>query len=680
MENRLHASAVVIMVLITSTMLASACTGRAVTCSTDMTGMDLFTDRRLNMIDPIMRMSIDGSMDVGMGSTYPERFEMGSTAADSPFTHGIAAGDLNGDGADDVLIFNGTYNSSGYFGTYAYDYVSAVNGCDGTELWRQDLGYETTYHSPDYPAYPVGDIDGVAGADVVMESCSYDSGTNTYTVTMQVKQGSDGTELWNYSVTGDGQYSGTSLYSYWYGDLVGADLNDAVVVSQSYNSSDGTTTCTLHVMQGSNGDEIWNKSIKDGYVLLRVYPCGDICGDNKDDVVVVSRSSGTTSTLRALQGSTGDEIWNASFEDTMIYVGLCGDLSGEGDRDDLVVWSGIYDSGTHKCTTATLHFLRGTDGHEFRNQSITGEQVSLMAFPADLDSNGNDLIVQSISYNSTAGKNNCTVCAVRGSDWHEFWSQNVTGGCEDGGCTQIWAYPYCDLDDDSNDEVIVNSWSYDSETGDAIAKVTVRDGDTQNVFWSDSITGPNASMIASSYGNLDGSGKDDVVVTRSCDSGTGNTTVSVYAKEDNTETELWGSTIGITGKGVWLEVNYHPWWCYQPDQDYDRDNLHDLLITTGTSVDAMYFGSIEIPTRVCAVKGDTGTSLWCKPSASSEPEPSVTGDLNGDGVVTPADAVIALNIAVSGNYSEDADVNGDGVTNSLDASMILQAAAGAITL
>lgn len=680
MKNRLHASAVVIMVLIASAMLASVCAGRAVTCPTDITGMDMFDDRRLNMIDPIMGMGIDRGMDVGIGSTYPKRLEMRSTSSDSPFTHGIAAGDLNNDGDGDVLIFNGTYNSSSYPGTYTYDYVSAVNGHDGTELWGQDIDNETMFFGLDYPAYPVGNIDGVAGADVVMESYSYDSETNTCTATVQVIQGSDGTELWNYSITGDGQCGITSLYSYWYGDLVGAGMNDAVVVSQSYNSSDGTTTRTLHVMQGSNGDEIWNESIEDGYVLLWVYPCGDICGDNKDDVVVVSRSLDTTSTLRALQGPTGDESWNRSFEDTMIYVSPCGDLSGEGDRDDLVVWSGIYDSGTYKFTTATLHFLRGTDGHEFRNHSITGEHVFLMAFPADLDSDGNDLIVQSTSCNSTADKCNCTVRAVRGSDWHEFWSQNVTGDCKGMDCTYIWAYPYCDLDDDSNDEVIVNSWSYDSETGDATANVTVRDGDTTGVFWSDSITGPNASMIASSYGNLDGSGKDDVVVTRSCDSGTGNTTASVCVKKDNTETELWGSTISITGKGVWMEVNYFPGWYYQPDQDYDRDDLRDLLLTTGTSVDYMYFGSIEIPTRVCAVKGNTGTSIWCKPSASSEPEPSVTGDLNGDDVITPADAVIALNIIASGNYSEDADVNGDGVTNSLDALMILQAAVDAIML
>ena len=683
MKNRLHASAVMITILITSTMLAGVCTGRMMTDPTDMAGMWINPNAGMDM-DMDMDMGLNMGMDVDV--QYPTGFSTVTTSSDSSFTYGIAAGDLNGDCADDALIFNGTYNSSaGYYGMYVYDYVSAVNGRDGTELWGQGIAYETS-SLRDLPAYPVGNIDGVAGDDVVMESCSYDSGTGTYTATMQVIQGSDGTELWNYSVTGNDQRSNASIHSYWYGDLVGGDLNDVVVVSQSYNPSDDTTTRTLRVMQGSNGEESWNVSLEG--TMSHVDPCGDICGNDGKDDVVASCSFGTTSVVHVLHGSTGDESWNVSLEGTTIYVGPCGDLSGSDDGEDLVVWSEIYDFDTYKYTTATLHFLQSTDGHEFRNQSITGEHVSLTAFPADLDSDGNDLIVQSTSYNSTAGKYNCTICAVRGSDWHEFWSQSVTGdsdGTEAG--ASICAYP-CDLDGDGEDEAIVDSWSYNSTTGDTTATVTVRDGDTSSMFGSDSISGPNASMSASSYGDLDGDGKEDVVVMQSCDSGAGNTTASVCVKKDNTNTVLWDDS--VTGKGVWMRANCYASLYYQPDQDNDNDNLDDLLITTGTSVDRyintpyggrVYMGSIEIPTRVCAVKGADGTSLWCKSqSASSEPEPPVTGDLNGDDQITPVDAVIVLGIIASGDHNDAADVNGDGVTNSLDALMVMRAAIGAIAL
>ena len=62
------------------------------------------------------------------------------------------------------------------------------------------------------------------------------------------------------------------------------------------------------------------------------------------------------------------------------------------------------------------------------------------------------------------------------------------------------------------------------------------------------------------------------------------------------------------------------------------------------------------------------------------------GDLNRDGNVTPADAAIALTIAASGSASYDAttlataDVSGDDRVTSLDALMIMQAAAGTISL
>jgi hypothetical protein len=52
------------------------------------------------------------------------------------------------------------------------------------------------------------------------------------------------------------------------------------------------------------------------------------------------------------------------------------------------------------------------------------------------------------------------------------------------------------------------------------------------------------------------------------------------------------------------------------------------------------------------------------------------GDLNSDGQITAADAIIALQMAVSRGHSDDADMNRDGSVTSLDALMILQAAGG----
>ena len=67
--------------------------------------------------------------------------------------------------------------------------------------------------------------------------------------------------------------------------------------------------------------------------------------------------------------------------------------------------------------------------------------------------------------------------------------------------------------------------------------------------------------------------------------------------------------------------------------------------------------------------GTTGCTYSCGTTAPSK------GDLNDDGTITPADAAIALQMVVRGEYSEDADVSGDHTVTSLDALLILQAAA-----
>jgi hypothetical protein len=56
-------------------------------------------------------------------------------------------------------------------------------------------------------------------------------------------------------------------------------------------------------------------------------------------------------------------------------------------------------------------------------------------------------------------------------------------------------------------------------------------------------------------------------------------------------------------------------------------------------------------------------------------ETILRGDVNHDGILTPADATIALELAASGGWDPAADVDGDRRITSLDALMILQAAA-----
>jgi hypothetical protein len=667
---------------------------------------------------------------------------MGSTSLDIPFTHGITAGDLNGDGNDDVLIFNGTHNSSGYIGTYAYDYVSAVNGRDGTELWRYDLESTTSEVTvSDAPAHPLGDLNGDGTDDVLVIVSSQNSDTGKTTATVSAIRGENGAGLWSRTITGDTGYgfgNGTYISNLAQCDLNNDGKNDVLLTISIYDSSAGKTTTTVHAKHGDSGDDFWNQSTAGTGILMWACSGCDLDGDDQDDVIVNLRSLDittveTTAAVHAKRGYDGHEFWSQSEtgKGVLALSYSAGDFDGD-DKDDVVAMFQTRDFEAENFST-TVYLKRGHDGHEFWSQSAAGKNVytPLLAYPGcDLDGDNQcDVVIVSRTTTSDSGNElTATVHAKRGYGGHEFWSQSETGES-----LRMFAYPYCDLDGNGKSDVTVglvrdsgtdetnatvhakhgetgaNFWSQsitgkdallgvythcdlngdDKSDAIAISEVTnpvtdettitvhAKRGDTGVDFWNQEATGVNITLSAYSYCDFNSDGKDDVIVeSKDCDSDDEENTATISVKNGETGTELWIRT--VTGEGVWIDNDYCNY--YMSDQDFDGDDLEDLLITTGTSVDVMYVGSTEIPTSVCAVKGNSGTPLWCEPSASSEPEPPATGDLNGDDAITPADAVIALNIIASGNYNEDVDVNGDGVTNSLDALMILQAAVGAITL
>ncbi len=106
---------------------------------------------------------------------------------------------------------------------------------------------------------------------------------------------------------------------------------------------------------------------------------------------------------------------------------------------------------------------------------------------------------------------------------------------------------------------------------------------------------------------------------------------------------------------------------YMRAGDLNRDGADDLLF-----YERSYDASTGYVSSNCCIrsKGRGWCVLWGKSA--------LRGDLNFDGALPPADAVIALQMAVSGECCPDSDVNGNGAVTSLDAMMILQAAAGAI--
>ena len=765
------------------------------------TGMGISEDMRLSQTDSNADMAYQAVDDYYV----PLVMALDATSPERSFTHGITAGDFNGDGRDDVVLFNGTYNSITY--TYTFECVVAVNGCNGTELWSQRIVYKTgalddlparlagdldydgmddvivqsrrydpvagectasvqvirgydgdlfwsqsitsngTY-STDMRAYPCCDLNYDGMGDVIVVSESYDSAADGYTANMRAIRGYDGDEFWNQSVTGDGWY-GAYIWAYPYDDLDYDNGSAIIVNSQSYDSATGEKTATTHVKRGCDGVEFWNQSVAGTDVSIWAYPCDDLDCDNRGDAIVDLQSydsatdekivcisarrgydgaelwsqsvagnglegagmwvelrsnldSDNTSDaivnlqsydsaadeytvgVRAIRGYDGDEFWNKSvtgdgWDGAYIWAYPYGDLDSD-NLDDVLVDLRSYNSAADDYT-ASVHAIRGCNGDALWNRSVTGDGVDgadmWVHSCGDLDSDGShDVIIESVSYDAVVDKYTANADAIRGCNGDEFWNKSITSDGEYDAYI-MWVESDHDLDSDGKDDAIVNSWSYNSATGEKTAIMCAIRGYDGAEFWNKSVTGIDVAMWAYSYPDLDGDNNNDAIVhSQSYDSAADEYTASVHAVRGYDGAEFWNKS--VTGRDVWMETDYHNPCHYQFNQDFDCDNLTDMLLGAGISIDDVY-----IPTTVCAVKGDCGTSLWCN-SASPETEPpaapSMTGDLNYDDKLTPADAIIALDSSVSGDCNEYADVNNDGKVDAQDTLMILQAAAGLITI
>ena len=107
------------------------------------------------------------------------------------------------------------------------------------------------------------------------------------------------------------------------------------------------------------------------------------------------------------------------------------------------------------------------------------------------------------------------------------------------------------------------------------------------------------------------------------------------------------------------------------------------ILATGTTNWSVGVTLSEGANTITAVATDTsGTTATDTITVTYTPAAvTLTGDVNGDGILSSVDALMALQMS-AGNIAEDlaADVSGDGSVTSLDALMILQASVGAIVL
>ena len=339
----------------------------------------------------------------GQNSGFPETIELASLDGSNGFRlDGVAeydysglavsgAGDVNGDGIDDVVIGafgadpNGFYSGSSYvlFGRKtSFAAAITLSSLDGSNGFRLDGA--ANYDRSGYAVSGAGDINGDGIDDLLIGSDGSDpngslSGSS-YVVFGQSSGFPETIELANLDGSNGFRLDGVAEYDYsgfavsGAGDVNGDDIDDVVIgaygADPNGNSQSGSSyvvfgqssgfpeTIELASLDGSNGFRLDGVAEYD-YSGLTVSGAGDVNGDGIDDVVIGAfgadpngfysgssyvlfgrkTSFAAAITLSSLDGSNGFRLDGAANYDRSGYaVSGAGDINGDG-IDDLLIGS-----------------------------------------------------------------------------------------------------------------------------------------------------------------------------------------------------------------------------------------------------------------------------------------------------------------------------------------------------
>ncbi|MGB0953580.1 MAG: integrin alpha [Planctomycetota bacterium] len=236
------------------------------------------------------------------------------------------AGDVNGDGHDDLLI--GAWGESAVLGFSGTAYL--YSGLDGSLIRKYEGLIDHGYFG--HSVAGLGDVDG----DGVPDQAIGELGNDTFgynTGAAYVYSGATGALLQSWTGVADNSRFAEHMANL--GDIDG-DGRDDLVVSAMFQQPTGTahvlspgTGATLFALTGFDPTEVFSDAIGPGQ---------DVDGDSVPDIMVGSdryyMSGGYTGMGRVFSGATGEEIrrFSPSSPDGRAGLAVCGlgDLNGDG--------------------------------------------------------------------------------------------------------------------------------------------------------------------------------------------------------------------------------------------------------------------------------------------------------------------------------------------------------------
>jgi outer membrane protein assembly factor BamB len=445
------------------------------------------------------------------------------------------------------------------------------------ELWNHTLDGVITTPTSTPTVIAIDDISCDGKVDVIMIT------QNDTNVTLVALCGKNGTQLWDYNITGENPY----VYVYPVDDMTCDGKTDFIVRGDYYNSSVKTFVTTLIGLGGKNGTELWNETITStnyptNYHSVRFYPVHDLSCDNKTDIILeIEITNGSysyaTCTVIAmgLVGQNGSELWRWTKTKTLSYASFSMDIIPVDDmtcdgKNDVVIT--IFDSSI--VNMDTVYVLDGTSGTELWNETCwTGRMDVYTVDDLNCD-NKADVILDKSAFlhrNLTARMGDGTV----------IWQVNIANGSQN-------LLRVDDLTGDGKTDLIKGI------AGGAVALA----GNNGSILWERNDTLDSYNPQVHNVGDLSCDGKPDVILSQyRLDI----STVLLKALNGTNGADLWNYSVNVSDwviPGNTFEVI--------SVADMDCDGKNDILLDINLRKQdySAYQG------LVIALSGKAGTELW----------------------------------------------------------------------
>ena len=594
-----------------------------------------------------------------------------------------AAGDVNGDGYDDVIAGTPNYQGS-HSGTpgIAIVYQGSINGINYTPLWGGEPGASRSWPQFGHAVGTAGDVNGDGYADIIVSAPQAALGTTSVyrEGAVFVFHGSASgpstvanVDWWDSPTDQSEAYFGWSVSTA--GDVNGDGYAD-IIIGAPWYSAQNTAEGRAYIYHGSNSglsanpDWLADPTEEDAtHFGMSVGFAGDVNGDGFSDVIVgapeydIFTDEGRAYLFHGAPNglsATPETLSNPDAQNNAYFgfsVASAGDVNGDG-YSDVIVGAYNYDPGTE--TEGRAYVFLGTamglDAENYwNNQPINNDGANLgwsVGTAGDVNGDGySDVIIGAPGYGDSSNQKG-RVYVYHGSssglgtnpDWildptssgqtHPQWGWSVgTAGDvnSDGYSDIIIGAPYCDFVDLSL-----------ADTGSVVIYYGHSSGLTPQASGADWVgfyleAGANYGYSVGTAGDVNGDGNSDIII------GIPNAdNTSPVAVDAGGVVVHHGSPSGLTNylspnwSSFAAQNNNHAGWSVGTAGDVNGDGYSDVII--GSPDYDTDFGSDEGRAYVyhgsasgLSVSADWYTSTTNQGNTKFGHSVGTAGDVNGDG-------------------------------------------------